>query len=92
MSLSGLLIHLLNFVLPALVVGCLLAAVAPLLMAKTRPNHSWLTQTIWNSATGLLVLLAGLWFFGRDGKMATYAAMVAACATSQWLAGRAWRA
>jgi hypothetical protein len=34
---------------------------------------------------------AGLWYFGRDGKVATYAAVVLAVATAQWLAARAWR-
>lgn len=92
MSLPGLLDHLLNFVLPALWVGCLVAALAPLLMKKARPNHSWLTQTAINSGASLLVLLAGLLFFGRDGKMLSYAAMVLACATCQWLAAKAWRA
>jgi len=29
--------------------------------------------------------LLGLVFFGRDGKMATYSAMVLVCASSQWL-------
>jgi hypothetical protein len=91
MSLLGLLIHLFNFVLPALAVGSLLAALVPLLMKKLRPHHSWLTQTAINFASGLLVLLAGLVVFGRDGKMATYAAMMLACASSQWFAGKAWR-
>jgi hypothetical protein len=91
MSLPGLLIQLFNFVLPALVVGSLLAAMAPLLMKKVRPHHSWLTQTAINTISGLLVMLAGLVVFGRDGKMATYAAMVLACASSQWFGARAWR-
>ena len=39
-----------------------------------------------------LVLLAGLWLTGRDGKMATYAALVLACATSHGLGQRIWRA
>lgn len=91
MSLPGLLIHLFNFVLPALVVGCLLAAMAPLLMKKARSHHSWLTQSGINAASGLLALLVGLVFFGRDGKMLTYAAMVMACASSQWFTAKAWR-
>jgi hypothetical protein len=37
------------------------------------------------------VLASGLWWFGRDGKMATYTALVIAVATCQWLSGRAWR-
>ncbi|NVO06819.1 MAG: hypothetical protein HXX19_13210 [Rhodoferax sp.] len=92
MSLPGLLDHLLNFVLPALVVGGLLAALAPLLLRKLRPHHSWLVQSAINAASGLLVLLAGLVVFGHDGKMATYSALVLACASSQWIAGKAWRA
>jgi hypothetical protein len=36
-------------------------------------------------------LFAGLWFFGHDGKMASYGAMVLACATSQWVLLRGWR-
>jgi hypothetical protein len=38
------------------------------------------------------VLAGGLMFFGHDGQMATYAALVLACATSQWLVGGGWRA
>ena len=38
-----------------------------------------------------MVLVAGLVFFGRDGKMATYAALVLAIASSQWLLLRGWR-
>ncbi len=30
------------------------------------------------------MLLLGLLVFGQDGKMITYAAMVLACASSQW--------
>ena len=92
MSLLGLLDHLLNFVAPALVVGLLVAALAPLLMKKARSHHTWLTQSAINSVAGLLALLVGLFFFGRDGKMASYAAMVLVCASSQWFAAKAWRA
>ncbi len=92
MSLIGLLDHLLNFIAPAVVVGLLVATLAPMLLKKARPNHSWLIQSAINSVACAVVLLAGLVFFGRDGKMATYAAMVLACASSQWLAGKAWRA
>jgi hypothetical protein len=91
MSLLGLLDHLLNFLLPALWVGGLVAALAPLFMKRARSHHSWLTQSAINSGACLLVLLAGLVVFGRDGKMATYAAMVLACASSQWFAAKAWR-
>ena len=92
MSLVGLLDHLLNFVFPALAVGLLVATLAPLLLKKARSHHSWLAQGAINSVACLLALLLGLVFFGHDGKMASYAAMVAACASSQWLAAKAWRA
>ena len=91
MSLFGLLDHVLNLIAPALVVGLLVAALAPVLMKKSHPHHSWLVQSAINSGAGVLVLLAGLVIFGRDGKMATYAAMVLVCANSQWLASKAWR-
>jgi hypothetical protein len=91
MSLFGLLDHLLNFMAPALVVGLLMAALAPMLMKKTRPHHTLLTQGAINSVAGLLALLVGLVFFGRDGKMASYAALVLVCASSQWFFGKAWR-
>lgn len=38
-----------------------------------------------------MALLAGLAYFGNDGKMATYAALVVACASSQWVLVKGWR-
>ena len=43
------------------------------------------------SAASVMVLAGGLWMFGRDGKMSTYAAMVVVCATTQWVMARAWK-
>ena len=40
---------------------------------------------------GFGVLVGGLVIFGHDGKMATYAVMVLACASCQWVAAKAWR-
>jgi hypothetical protein len=91
MSLFGLIDHLLNFIAPAIVVGLLVAAVAPMLMKNARPNHSWLTQSAINCVACGLGLLGGLVVFGHDGKMATYAVMVLICASSQWAAAKAWR-
>ena len=82
--------HLLSFVAPALVVAVLVALAARLVL--TGPHRpGWWASLLANSVTGVLVLAAGLWWFGRDGKMATYAALVVAVATAQWLVGRAWR-
>ncbi len=86
-----LLLHLLNFVAPALFTGLGLALVARYLLRGKSAKLSLLMQIAINSVAGLVVLVAGLWYFGRDGKMATYAALVLACALSQWLTGRHWR-
>lgn len=86
-----LLLHLFGFVLPALVVGVLLAVFARILMPKVPSAPVWWAQAAINSGVGVLVLLAGLVVFGRDGKMATYAALVVAMASSQWVLLRGWR-
>jgi hypothetical protein len=84
------LIHLLSFAAPALVVAVLVTLGARLVLrGPGRP--AWWVSLLANGVTGLLVLGAGLWGFGRDGKMATYAALVVAVATVQWLVGRGWR-
>nr|WP_315464306.1 hypothetical protein [uncultured Rhodoferax sp.] len=80
--------HLLNFAAPALVVGLLLALLAPFIYKKVPVARSLHAQTAINFVAGLAALVGGLVFFGRDGKMATYAAMVLACAASQWWAMR----
>jgi len=41
-------------------------------------------QLGWLVLVGVVVLLAGLAYFGRDGKMATYAALVLAQGTLAW--------
>ena len=84
------LLHLLSFAAPALVVAVLVALGARLVLTgASRPG--WWISVLANSFTGVVVLAAGLWWFGRDGKMATYAVLVVAVATAQWLVGRAWR-
>ena len=80
--------HLLNFAAPALVVGLLTALAARIFMKKKSLALRWIAQAAINFVVCLLVLVGGLWFFGRDGKMATYAALVLACATSQWWMAR----
>ena len=80
--------HLLNFAAPALVVGLLTALAARIFMKKRPLTQSLYAQAAINFIVCLLVLVGGLWVFGRDGKMATYAALVLACATSQWWMAR----
>lgn len=84
-------IHLLSFAAPALAVALLVTFAARFILPRSGSPGSWWTPFAVNLAVGLLVLGAGLWFYGRDGKMLTYAALVVAVATCQWLMGRAWR-
>ena len=84
-------IHLINFCAPALAVGVVLAVGGPWLMKKSPVALGLLAQVAINCVAGVLALGLGLWFFGNDGKMASYAAMVVAVASSQWLGGRGWR-
>jgi hypothetical protein len=81
-------IHLINFLAPALAVGAALALVGPWLMKKRPSALGPLAQVAINFIAGALALGLGLWFFGNDGKMASYAVMVMACAFSQGLALR----
>lgn len=83
--------HFLNFLAPALVVGLLLALLTPMLMRKLRPARSWLVQGAINALAGAVAMALGLWFFGNDGKMASYALLVVMVASSQWFCSKAWR-
>ncbi|MES2531484.1 MAG: hypothetical protein V4636_10650 [Pseudomonadota bacterium] len=84
MSVLAFLNHLLNFAAPALFVSLLLAVMARFAFRRRAVAGFWRQAAI-NFAAGLVVLVAGLGYFGRDGVMATYAALVLVCGTSQWL-------
>jgi hypothetical protein len=83
--------HVLNFAAPAFAVGFLCALLGRFAMRRSgKPLALWVQGGI-NFVVGFAVLLAGLIVFGQDGRMATYAALVVACGTSQWLVSGAWR-
>jgi hypothetical protein len=84
-------LHLLGFAAPALAVALLVALAARLVTPRTPAIYSWWAQAAINAIAGVLVLAAGLWHFGVDGKMATYTAVVVAVASCQWACSRAWR-
>jgi hypothetical protein len=84
--------HVLNFVAPALWLAVLVPLLARFFIRKKPIAPVLRAQAAINLIVSLVVLLLGLWFFGRDGKMATYTAMALLCATSQWLMLRGWRA
>ena len=83
--------HLLNFLAPALFLSPGLASVARLMQGKVPQALSWWAQVAINFMVGSAVLMAGLWWFGRDGKIATYAALVVLMALCQWVLSRGWR-
>ena len=85
------LLHLLSFVAPALPVAVAVTFAARWIGAAPQPLRWW-AQVAVNFTAGAMALGAGLWYFGVDGKMASYAALVGAIATSQWICGRAWKA
>ncbi|HXD41147.1 MAG TPA: hypothetical protein VN649_11330 [Ramlibacter sp.] len=91
MAPADLILHLLGFVAPALAVALLVALAAPLVTPRTPGFYSWWAQAAINTIAGVAVSAAGLWHFGVDGKMATYAALVLAVASCQWACSRAWR-
>lgn len=80
--------HLLNFLAPALAVGLVLAVATPIFDRKRLLIRPILAQTAINSIAGAAALALGLWFFGRDGKMASYGAMVAVAVSCQGWATR----
>lgn len=92
MGVFGLINHLLNFLLPALALALLLPLCARWMPmgrgAAVGLVSNMLVLMVVNSA----VLLAGLLWFERDGKMLTYLVMAVAGASTQWVLLKAWRA
>lgn len=83
--------HVLNFMAPAAWVAVMVSVVAWIFMPKRPSAQSRCAQVAINFVFCLAALVLGLLLFGRDGKMATYAAMALSVATSQWLMLRGWR-
>jgi uncharacterized membrane protein len=79
--------HALNFFAPALGMAVLAASAAKLLWRRDLAAVPWLRLAMSAASAGVVVLIGGLVVFGRDGKMATYAALVVAAALALWLAG-----
>lgn len=83
--------HVLNFAAPALAVAVLLVVFSHVFMRNMAKAQGWIAPVAINFVVGCAALAVGLVLLGRDGKMAAYAGLVLACATSQWLLLRAWR-
>ncbi len=87
--------HLLNFVAPAAVMALLFVLSGRLfkrlLWSKVPLAQSFIKQFATVFIVNVVVLVAGLVFFGHDGKMVTYAAMVVASAMAHWILVRGWQ-
>ena len=84
MGVLDIIVHLLNFAAPALFIALLVVLLARIFIIKQAVALVWYAQTAINLVVCLILMLAGLWYFGRDGTIASYTAMVLGCATSQW--------
>ncbi len=81
--------HVANLLAPAVVLGLVASALAKLLWRRELQAVAWRGLAGWTMATSTLALLAGLVLTGRDGRMATYGAMVVVAALTLWWRG--WR-
>jgi hypothetical protein len=79
--------HLANLFLPALAVGALSAALAKALWWRALHGVRWSRLALWACTACVLATICGLVVFGRDGKMATYGAMVLASSLALMWAG-----
>ena len=79
--------HLLNLFGPAAGLALITPALAKLLWRRDLKSAGWARLAFWVFGACALVTVAGLVVFGHDGKMATYAAMVGACALAVWWVG-----
>lgn len=79
--------HLLNLFVPAVLLAGLAAAGAKLLWRRDLAAVPWRRLAGPAALACAAVTLLGLVWTGRDGRMATYAAMVVACALTLWWQG-----
>jgi hypothetical protein len=80
-------LHLANFSYPALALAAISTLAAKLLWRRTLAGVRWQHLAGWAALLGVIVLLGGLFVFGRDGRMATYGLLVLANAAGLWWAG-----
>lgn len=84
-------LHLANFVAPALCVSVLLTLASPIMSGGSPLRLAWYWKLAINFAVGVLALMLAVLMLGRDGKVAGYGLLVLAVATSQWFLQGAWR-
>lgn len=89
MTFWQLMLHLLGFVMPALAMAVFMPLAGRWVMGPG--GSSWRRRMGLHALSGVLVLVAGLWVQGQDGKMNTYIALVLTAATLEWVLNKAWK-
>ncbi len=79
--------HLLNFLAPAVFMALFSTAASKLIWSRSLRAKAWRKLLLWALLPAIGVAIGGLVLTGRDGAMATYAAMVAAVALGLWIGG-----
>ena len=79
--------HILNFLAPAVTTAVLSVTLAKLFWRAELRAVSWIRLCIVGAAAATVALFVGLVVSGHDGRMATYAGMVAVTAISLWWFG-----
>lgn len=79
--------HVINFFAPAVVLGAIAVALTKLLWWRELGGVSAVRLWAWASSATAAASVVGLVVFERDGRMATYGAMVLACAAALWWTG-----
>lgn len=79
--------HLANLLAPALGLALIAPTLAKLLWRDALRLVPWAPLAGWVAVVNVLVLVGGLLLLGRDGRMATYLAMVLASAAVLWWRG-----
>ena len=91
MDLLEVLLHLANFVAPALCLALVLPLLGRLLMRRQVAWLPWWGQVLLNFVLGVAASVAALAWLGHDGTMLGYGLLVLALGTSQWFMVRGWR-
>ena len=91
MDVIGAFWHLVNLFAPAFGIALLAAAITRLMGTAPLRQGPFGRLWFWPALAMSVVTVAGLAWYGRDGRMGTYVAMLVACALALWGAGLARR-
>ena len=79
--------HLFNLFAVPLLMAALAAALVKLACRHELTKIAYTSLATWAMAGNAVTVLAGLLLFGRDGRMATYGALIVVSAAALWWRG-----